>query len=418
MRIPFLFKYSPVIILSLYFIGFFSLAIDNHIANKIINATGFFSFFVVLINPGYYFKGSKGHWVFVAILLLGILNLCWYGFYKTPEAIYKNAYRGYLEMGKMAVFSAFSFLVLTHKDTICKFKYHLLAATVGQVILLSRAFYQGVYIGADRIPLSAMNAVPGTMGAATIAAYIITFSAIYASCVILMSELKYKIPLFFINFILSFSAVVMTGTRAAIFTYPLVTFLSIVIRYRKRKSFLIKTLGALFTAFILCGILFKSEIENRINILSNDIARYERGNSNSSVGARFAMTEVGFYSSPTNFTWQSLESRGEKIKQLAQQNKIWSSAIYYLDVHMHNEVIEALSTKGIVGVIALLLFYLSIGIYAYTVKEPLILMFLFALMLFGISDVTMHAKPIPSAWIVCLYLFCSLVITEKRRATV
>ena len=210
----------------------------------------------------------------------------------------------------------------------------------------------------------------------------------------------------------------MTGTRAAIFTYPFVTFLSIVIRYRKRRDFILKTGSALVFVLVLCGILFKNEIEKRINVLNNDIVQYEKGNSNTSVGARFAMTEAGFSASPTDLTWQSLESRGERIKQLAKEDKILNGAIYYLDVHMHNEVIEALSTKGIVGVVALLIFYLSIGLYAYKVREPLVLMFLFALLLFGISDVTMHAKPIPSAWIVCLYLFSSLVITEKRRAEV
>ncbi|MTD38201.1 O-antigen ligase domain-containing protein [Erwinia sp. CPCC 100877] len=418
MRIPFLSKLAPAVVLFLYFIGFVFLAIDHHISNKIINLVGMFSLLVVLLNPAYYFKGSKGHWIFIAILILGILNLSWYGYYKTPEVIYKNAYRGYLEMGKMAVFSAFSFLILTHRDTVCKFRYHLFAACIGQVILLSRAFYQGIYIGAERIPLSAMDAVPGTMGAATIAAYIITFSAIYASCVILMSDLKYKVPLFFLNFILSFSAVVMTGTRAAIFAYPLVTFLSVVIRYRKRRTFLLKTGGVFFSALIFCGFLFKNEIEKRLDILNRDIVQYEKGNSNTSVGARFAMTEAGFSASPTGFKWQSLESRGKKIEELAREDAMLRSAVYYLDIHMHNEIIEALSTKGIGGVIVLLLFYLSIGLYAYKVREPLVLMFLFALVLFGISDVTMHAKPIPSAWIVCLYLFCSLVITEKRRAEV
>ncbi|WPM84749.1 hypothetical protein QNH14_20315 [Apirhabdus apintestini] len=129
------------------------------------------------------------------------------------------------------------------------------------------------------------------------------------------------------------------------------------------------------------------------------------------------MLEGGFLVTEKDLTWQSLEDRGRKIKQLSQENKIFNSVSAYLDVHMHNEWIEALSTKGIIGIIILVFFYISLAYYSFSEKEPLILTFLIAMLLFGISDVIMHAKPIPSSWLTTLLLFCSL-ISERRNRTI
>ncbi|MDC9149831.1 hypothetical protein PSK29_06370 [Escherichia coli] len=64
---------------------------------------------------------------------------------------------------------------------------------------------------ADRIPLSAMNGNIGQMGAATIAAYVITFTTLYSSIVFIKKmQSKYKWFLFYANFALSFAAVMMT----------------------------------------------------------------------------------------------------------------------------------------------------------------------------------------------------------------
>ncbi len=58
------------------------------------------------------------------------------------------------------------------------------------------------------------------------------------------------------------------------------------------------------------------------------------------------MVNAGIKGSPDGFNWQSLEQRAEKIKALSAENNIYSGALLFLDVHMHNEIVEALSTKG------------------------------------------------------------------------
>ena len=396
-------RFCEYLIVFLYLIGLIFIPITPHVTNKIINLAGVLSIVLVIFNLKRYFRKDNSI-LFFAIIILGILNLAWYNFYKTPVVIYKNAYRGYLEVGKMTLFSSFSFLIMSSCFIGNKFKIQLLLSSLAQVLILSRAFYQGVYLDVSRIPLSAMDGNAGQMGAATVAAYMITFSAIYFSLVILRSELKYKMPVFYFNFILTFCALIMTGTRAAIFTYPIVTFVLLVIEYRRHKVYLAKAMCLILMLLLVSSLVFKNEIKKRIDAIGSDIVLFKKDNSISSIGARFSMIQAGFKSSPMDLSWQSLEERGQKIITLSKEDEKYKGATLYLDVHMHNEVIEALSTKGIFGVITLFFFYCSLVWYCIRTKKYLLLAFPMTMVLFGQSDVIIHAKPIPASWIITLYL--------------
>lgn len=157
---------------------------------------------------------------------------------------------------------------------------------------------------------------------------------------------KYKWFLFYANFALSFAAVMMTGTRAAIFTFPLMIMVILFLQHRDQKVFLFKGLSGVFILLLACGLIFNKEIDRRINSLKADVISYAtKNNSQSSVGARFAMVNAGIKGSPDGFNWQSLEQRAEKIKALSAENNIYSGALLFLDVHMHNKIVESLSTK-------------------------------------------------------------------------
>lgn len=407
-------QFCEFLVICLYLIGFIFIPITPHITNKIINISGVLSLVLVIFNLKRYFRKDNSI-LFAAIILLGILNLAWYNFYKTPVVIYKNAYRGYLEVGKMTVFSSFSFLVMSSCFIGNKFKTQLLLSGVAQAFILSRAFYQGVYLDVSRIPLSAMNGNAGQMGAATVAAYMITFSAIYFSLVVLRSKLKYKIPVFYFNFILTFCALIMTGTRSAIFTYPIVTFFLLIIEYRRNKIYLVKAMSLVLMLLLVSGLVFKNEIKKRIDAIGSDIVLFNKDNSMSSIGARFSMIQAGFKASPMDFSWQSLEARGQKIISLSKENEKYKGATLYLDVHMHNEIVEAMSTKGIFGLITLFFFYFALVGYCIKTKKYLLLAFPMAMILFGLSDVIIHAKPIPASWIITFYLSILLLNEAPKK---
>ena len=377
----------------LYLIGLLFVPIDLNITTKIINATGAFSLFLLIVNKKHNYNKNVIILI-LGLLLLGAMNLIWYEFYKTEDVVYRNAYRGYLESGKLLVFSSLTFLLLSKNKFRQNEKLHFISAILVQIIMLCRAYYQGIYLHADRIPLSAMNGNIGQMGAATIAAYVITFTTLYSSIVFIKMQSKYKWFLFYANFALSFAAVMMTGTRAAFFTFPLMIMVILFL--------------------LACGLIFNKEIERRINSLKVDVISYTtKNNSQSSVGARFAMINAGIKGSPDGFNWQSLEQRAENIKALSSENNIYSGALLFLDVHMHNEIVESLSTKGKIGLLVLIMFYVAMIYYCIREKKYILLVFPASIMLFGISDVITHAKPIPASWIVCLFLSISFLSKKE-----
>lgn len=403
------------LIFLMYLLGVICIAINPNITNKMINITGALAFLLVITSGSYRSYSKSVMLLALALFLLGSLDLAWYGFYKTHDVIFKNGYRGYLEAGKMLVFSAFTFLLLSRHRFKQNINFHLLAALIAQAVMLGRAYYQGIYLHAERIPLSAMGGSIGQMGAATIAAYMITFCALYASIVFLCLQSKYKWPLFYINFALTFAAIMMTGTRAAFFTYPVMTLVLLFIQHQKQKTYLFKGMGGFAILLIGCGLLFNKDIVKRVDDLQQDVTSYANSsNSMSSVGARFSMILSGYASRPDGLQWQSLEQRAVKITALSKKDPIYQGATLFLDVHMHNELAEALSIKGVAGVLFLILFYAALIYYCLREKLYLLLVFPASLMLFGVSDVLTHAKPIPAAWITCL-LLAALALGQSRQ---
>ncbi len=77
------------------------------------------------------------------------------------------------------------------------------------------------------------------------------------------------------------------------------------------------------------------------------------------------MVNAGIKGSPDTLGWQSLEERAKKIKALSLDNNIYNSVLPFLDVHMHNEIVESLSTKGKIGLLVLIMFYVAMILLLY-----------------------------------------------------
>ncbi|HFO6952468.1 TPA: O-antigen ligase family protein, partial [Escherichia coli] len=336
------------------------------------------------------------------LCLLGIVNIIWYSHYKVSGSIYTNAYRGPMETGKIALCSAFIFLVLFAKNEIrTKIKFEkliLFASLATQLLFFAHAMWQHFYLNVDRVALSASHA--------TTAGYIILFPSLLASILILKSDFRHKTTLYTINFMLSLCAVIVTETRAAILVFPFFALLLIVM-----DSYINKRINYKLYCFIAIALLagvfsFKDTLLMRMNDLNNDLVNYSHDNTRTSVGARLAMYEVGLKTySPIG---QSLEKRAEKIHELEEKEPRLSGALPYVDSHLHNDLIDTLSTRGIPGVVLTILAFSAILIYALrTAKEPYILILLFSLLVVGLSDVILFSKPVPTAVFVTIILLCA-----------
>lgn len=182
------------------------------------------------------------------------------------------------------------------------------------------------------------------------------------------------------------------------------------VRHNKRK--LLKgVLGSLVT-LTLCVALFHDTIHKRANDLINNMRSYSQNNSQTSVGARFAMAQSGMDAGLVAPFGQSAEQRAEDITALAQQTPAMKGAVSYLNVHLHNDVIKAFSLKGWPGALLIVLFYVALSYFSiFVLRNHFSIALLFALLMFGLSDVILFARDMLMAWLITFCL--GMTLTEK-----
>lgn len=398
------------LILILCVLSLISLSLWDNIATKFLHTAGFLAAFYVFIAPKKALSKNATLPIFISLCLFGIVNIIWYWHYKTTGSVYTNAYRGPMEMGKIALCSGFIFLVLFAKDQVSSRinfqKIILFSSLLTQLFFFIHAMWQHFYLNIDRVALSASHA--------TTAGYIILFPALLAAILILKSDFKHKTTLYTLNFMLSLCAIIVTETRAAILVFPFFSLLLIIM-----DSFLNKRVNYKLYCFIAIALLagvfiFKNTLLMRMNDLNQDLVSYSHNNTKTSVGARLAMYEVGLKTfSPMG---QSLEERAHKIHALELKEPRLSGALPYIDSHLHNDLIDTLSTRGVPGVLLTILVFTSILFYALRIaKEPYILILLFSLLVVGLSDVVLFSKPVPTAVFVTLILLCAYFKAQSNQ---
>ena len=160
--------------------------------------------------------------------------------------------------------------------------------------------------------------------------------------------------------------------------------------------------------------MMKNSLQQRYNDLNSDIVAYDKNNSVTSVGARFAMWKTGLAAAKDNYLWQSTDERNAKIVAEIKRDPSLSGALGYIQGHLHNEVVETLSLKGPSGLILYILFVISLGWYALRKQKSIILFaFLVSIIMFGLSGVMLYSKTTPVAWM--LTLIMSIVFLEQNK---
>lgn len=178
--------------------------------------------------------------------------------------------------------------------------------------------------------------------------------------------------LFALSIFASSFALLSTGTRGAFLgiILTILMFLSLVWIYQ--KAFIKKALWAsLFCAMgFVCILFFTSGIEDGLRVKSavNDVKYYDQGNVNTSIGLRFEMWKEAiamfkmapFFGLSTYEISQNLkeirERSGSQIPR-DQESDARNEAIG----NKHNQILNALAKRGIVGVLALLFVWFAYG---------------------------------------------------------
>jgi len=391
----------------LCFLALLLLPFQQDFAMKSLRIAGEVALLAIFISPRKYLK-SDTIYIAISLLVLSILFFAWFRIYKTPDSEYVGAYMNYRDWSLVGIFSAFALPVISTAREQFKKLTNYAHLAVSLVVITAYVVYScyQYFILHDTRAILSLTYGPG----APAAAYTITFVSLYALITVSTLVNKYRLPLLILIGFTSFIAISATATRAGIFTYPL---LFAFIFWKQVQGYSSKQKKMGIYAFLALAVVSVSvlhePIMKRVNDLRTDIIKYNADNSETSVGARFAMYKTGLESSYNNYVGQPLEERNEKIKAIVADNKDLSGARHYLNVHLHNQLIDTLSTTGWLGVILNIAFLLAVIRYIHKQHSSLMYTYVVALMMFSLSDTLTYSTPIPLAWLLTLLLMCSLV---------
>lgn len=397
-------------IFGLCVVAFGCIILSPDSSNKLLNVAGFISFFLVIYNIKNIYK-NEVFWLCLILLITGICDLVWYGLYKVNNSPAINSYRAYLEVGKICVYGSLLILAfsINEKFKIGNNKIHYAVIIILQVVMIAYAWYQHVELGMRRVEFSL-----GSGTSATGAAYTVTFLSTYIMMVLQHTRMRFKDLLILAHFFVTFIILVTTGTRAAIMVYPIIFAGLLCIRCYKQRHIPWKGIAVLLLAFMAGAFMMKDNLVKRYNDLNKDVSAYENDNTNTSVGARFAMWQSGLIASKNNYLWQSTDQRNALIKQAVKEDKSLSGALSHINGHLHNELVEALSTKGPSGVLLYLCFVVALAWYSLRqIKSFALFSFLTSMVMFGISGAMFYSKTTPTAWMLTLIMFI-VFLTQNR----
>lgn len=386
------------------YLASFSLAILSIVFTLIITARQrelfYFSFYVAMF--GLFFERKNIRWpkmdISYAIILIGLIKIIW------TLVLYRHM-QGYglgntqLDAGKKLVVGGVLIFYISHFShylTTINYRQFLLAGfALAFVLATGYGIYQ-VYHGIDRIDLSTNRA--------TIAAYI--YSALSILLIYLLIKLKRSMAYHIATaaiIITSFLIVVMTGTRAAILAHLLLILLMMLFHFRKIH---LKPLLIVVALVGVAGVAsYGKYIKPKIEQTSTEIMLYQQGDDFSSLGSRFSLWSVGLKIFSQHPFGNTVEARHTQAAEIIVNDPKNQTAMVYIDSHLHDELLEAASLQGIVGLLAVLFFYGYIITLSLRQKNTPLLMIGCCMIVYGLSDVLLISSESLLFYMACIALF-------------
>ncbi len=389
----------------------FSLLLVNvDVAAKLFSVTALVSL-VYIVAERKLLSSKKALLILVGVIfLIGIYNVLWLEVFKPEKTVFSGTYRAYLYAARMLICGTFVILAFSMiRQNMKRFIVPCLS-----ILLIATVIYAGVEDTHNQPPRIML-----AFKVATTAGYAVALIGIVCSAWLIQLKPKFYSLILALISACVLVTLALNETRAAMLTYPLVILLMLLVNYSHSRKKLLRRAALFFVLLMACGAVMKDVIQQRTQNLMSDITSYQNNNSNTSVGARLAMYQVGLETMKLNFIGQSIEDRQNAITTMIQQHPNLSGAAPYLNVHLHNEVIETLSLKGIVGTLLLLLLYITLIYYSIRHKNISLFVVTLAIMLFGLSDVLLYSREMPIVAMSCIAL-CVLLqqnkVNDERKA--
>ena len=143
---------------------------------------------------------------------------------------------------------------------------------------------------------------------------------------------------------------------------------------------------------VLGGIFNKDKIMSRIDNTIDNINYFSSGvSSNTSEGLRLTMAIVGVKAGMDAPLGQSIESRKNKAIDMAQAAPFYEPVVDYLEQsHLHNEILENFSLRGVWGLGILLFLYFTIFKAAFFYQNKLLFSVGATSVVYGLTDVVLN----------------------------
>ncbi|MDF7786996.1 O-antigen ligase family protein [Pantoea stewartii] len=364
--------------------------------------TSYLSFLVVVFNLKNYLVNKRNLILPGAFFAVGIISIIWTVMYKQPGD-FISLYRQYQSTGRLQIAAAFILLVTLNEKTALQ-KNTVIAAILCGLVVNGYAIYQGIYLHIQRVELN--------FDRATVAAYIITAVNLVFTKAVLLLKSRHRILLFLAAFTFSYAAIVLTGTRAAMLAYPVLTLIIVLMSTHiisRRHKIILFTLVPVMIA--LSAAIFHNVIALRIQQFNEDIAHMHEQTGENSIISRLSMQTVAFRTGSEAIWGESAEQRAEEAKAIVAKEPALYGALTYLTVHMHNEVMETFSIKGILGVLALIGLYFCLLCNALLpYRNPALLAVTISLITYGLSDVIFFSTE--GTLIYCLAVIMSILLIK------
>ncbi|EKT61307.1 O-antigen ligase family protein [Providencia sneebia] len=355
-----------------------------------------------LILLAYKRKKIKFDFFSLALILFGVITLCWAYIQQGESPKFLSTYRSYKETGKLLIAMSFVIIAVNSLNLRPKrFFWPLYLLPALSLLVMILFFDHSYYIG-GRLSVN----MP-----ATLTAYFFTFLMIaFLSLPKLHIFVKLAVAIFM------YYLVFLTGTRAAIIMFPILLLICLFFDLKKiknKKNIMI----VIVVGFFIVGFLNKDIFIKRYNAIFYDLNAYSQNNSNTSIGARFSMFQMGMKTGNQSLLGQSIESRDESMRLQVLTDKKLESSIQYSNVHLHNDLIDLYSLKGILGALAYLILIISLIYTSYKNKSIYMFVFSIATIAYGMSDMIFYGRNMTLMWVITcimMYIFSRKITRDEQ----
>ncbi|MDR2016621.1 MAG: O-antigen ligase family protein [Burkholderiales bacterium] len=210
--------------------------------------------------------------------------------------------------------------------------------------------------------------------------------------------------------LLALGIILWSETRAALLCFFIGGVLLLALSARARKWKIWGMASLLMAVVLVCSYPYL--VKPRLMEAYSDITQYASGeNRATSIGTRFELWRGSVMVLEQAPLWGGgYQKRAEIISEAVAQHRLDPVAMHYSQVNMHNELLEELSLRGVVGGVLLLLVYFTVAVLGWRAapRNLALLGVVFAYVFSGLTDVLFFSREATMLFITLLAVLVRL----------